>query len=88
LPNLMICIEFYYFSHEFPFVYNSIALNEYKIYAERLNEETLKKRCDSLSSDRQDGEANPKRFARLEIGHKSNRLVLNEAAARLGVSLR
>lgn len=25
---------------------------------------------------------------RLEIGHKSNRMVLNEAAARLGVSLR
>ena len=31
---------------------------------------------------------NPKRFARLEIGHKSNRLVLNETAELLGLSLR
>lgn len=34
-------------------------------------------------------EVNPKRFARLEIGQKSNRLpVLNSAAARLGQALR
>ena len=33
-------------------------------------------------------EAESKNSARLEIGHKSNRMVLNEAAQRLGVSLR
>lgn len=33
-------------------------------------------RCDSLNSTRQGREANPKRFARLAIGHKSNRIEL------------
>lgn len=42
LPNLMICTEFNYFSHEFPFVYNSLTINEYKINGERLSEKTSK----------------------------------------------
>jgi hypothetical protein len=42
LPYLMTCIESNYFSHEFPFVYNSITLNEYEIHAERLNPEAAK----------------------------------------------
>ena len=33
-------------------------------------------------------EGSPKREPRLEIGHKSNRMVLNSAAARLGQALR
>jgi N4-gp56 family major capsid protein len=44
--------------------------------------------CDSLTTTREGCEGDPKRFPRLEIGHKSNRKVLNECAARLGVSLR
>jgi len=32
-------------------------------------------------------EEESKNFSRLEIGHKSNRMVLNEAAARLGQSI-
>lgn len=62
-------------------------LNENKIYAERLSEKT-RKGCDSLNRTTKGPEENPKRFSRLEIGHKSNRMVLNECAARLGVSLR
>ena len=59
------------------------------ICAERLSEKALViKGCDSLNKATKGLEANPKRFARLEIGHKSNRMVLNEAVARLGVSLR
>jgi hypothetical protein len=89
LPNIMICAEFNYFSHERPFVYNIIVLNEYKIYGERLSEKTSFIRgCDSLNSIRQDGEGDPKSFPRLATGHKSNRMVLNEGVARLGVSLR
>lgn len=51
LPDFMIGIEFNYFSHELPFVYNSIALNENKIYAERLSERALNRGCDSLNSN-------------------------------------
>ena len=59
-----------------------------KSHRERLSEKTSIRGCDSLTSTTKGGEGNPKRFPRLEIGLKSNRMVLNEAAQRLGVSLR
>ena len=40
---------------------------------ERLNEET-RKGCDSPTSTTKGGEGDPKRFPRLERGHKSNRM--------------
>jgi hypothetical protein len=52
LPNLMMRTEFYDFSHLFPFIYLSIALNEYNVHRERLSEKTLNKGCDSLTSER------------------------------------
>lgn len=72
------------------FVLDCLIINESKIksHRERLSEKTFKKGCDSLTSTTKGGEVDPKRSTRLEIGHKSNRMVLNEAAQRLGVSLR
>lgn len=55
---------------------------------ERLSEKDPIRVCDSLTRTTKGPEGDPKRSSRLEIGHKSNRMVLNEAAARLGVSLR
>lgn len=43
--------------------------------------------CDSQNS-RGNLERKDEELSRLEIGHKSNSLVLNQAAARLGQSLR
>ena len=63
-------------------------LNENKIHAERLNERDFEKSMRKSELFSKEREEDPKRFSRLIIGHKSNRMVLNECAARLGVSLR
>jgi len=62
-------------------------LNEKINHRERLSEKT-RKGCDSLNSGTKAGEEGSKNPSRLEIGHKSNRMVLNQAALRLGVCLR
>lgn len=77
-------------SHKMSLVLDHMIINErgIKSHRERLSEKTSIRGCDSLTSTTKGGEGNPKRFPRLEIGLKSNRMVLNEAAQRLGVSLR
>lgn len=64
--NCMFGIEFNSFSHEFPFVYHILIINEYLkiIHRERLNEKT-RKGCDSLIFATKGEEGNPKRYPRL-----------------------
>gem|GEM_PF-1076732 len=85
------CFENSFSSHKKdPFFYYSTIINEenVNIQPERLSETTLFGMRKS-ELQRKPGEEKSKNFSRLEfIGHKSNSLVLNEAAARLGQSLR
>lgn len=51
LPYLMTGDEFNYFTHEYPFVYYIIVVNEKEGHRERLSERALFKGCDSLTSE-------------------------------------
>jgi hypothetical protein len=84
------CFEKSLSSHNIsPLINYHTILNESKINVqpERLNKETLfgMRKSELVTKAR---EGNSKKFPRLAIGHKSNSLVLNQAAARLGQSLR
>jgi len=67
-----------------------LIINDYLkfVHCERLNEKTSVRGCDSLNSTTKGGEEKSKNFSRLILGHKSNRLVLNETASLLAQSLR
>jgi len=88
--NRMFCFENNFSSHDHLFFYYNTIINEkqYLVRVERLNEKTFLKGCDSLTSTTKGGEEDPKSSSRLEIGHKSNRMVLNETASLLAQSLR
>jgi hypothetical protein len=69
LRYLMLCNEFYYFTHISPIVSNSIMLNEGKVYRERLNEMALERGMRKSELLSKDAEDRSKNLSRLVIGH-------------------
>jgi hypothetical protein len=88
LSNRLSGVEFNVSTHVIPFVYNNIILNEDKTSGERLSEKTPRRGCDSLTSIRKIERRIRRGSSAYYVGHKSNRMVLNEATIRLGVSMR
>jgi len=86
LPNFVMCSEIYDFPHDYPLINNYTVINE-KIHGERLSEKT-RKGCDSLTSGRKPEREIRRGFPATQVVTKVTEMVLNECAARLGVSLR
>jgi len=77
----------YFFSHNDPFIYNSIVLNEKDFHAERLNKKT-RKGCDSLNSSGNLERMGRRACSATQVVTKVTEMVLNETAELLGLSMR